>query len=58
MDDETINLLRTGCVAGRVCAAFDGACEARLEELVEHGSREIIRAFQSTGKACTPVKQK
>jgi len=44
MDDETLNLLRTVCVAGRARAAYDANSNARLERLVEEGLLTIVNA--------------
>jgi len=37
MDSETLNLLKTVCVAGRAGAGFDGQTNARLEDLAQSG---------------------
>jgi hypothetical protein len=42
MDAETINLLKTICVAGGVRPGFDGTSNARLEQLANIGLIDSI----------------
>jgi hypothetical protein len=49
MDAETINLLKTICVAGGVRPAFDGTSNARLEQLANIGL--IVSLESPTDKA-------
>jgi len=44
MDDDTLNLLKTVCVAGRARSAFDGNSNERLERLVEEGLLAVVNA--------------
>jgi len=45
MDDDTLNLLRTVCAAGRARASYDGNANERLEKLVQEGLlREVSAA--------------
>jgi hypothetical protein len=55
MDDDTLSLLRTVCVAGRARASYDGNSNARLEKLVEEGLLlEVNVANASGGSARSP----
>jgi hypothetical protein len=44
MDDDTLSLLKTVCVAGRARSAFDGNSNERLEKLVEEGFLVVVNA--------------
>lgn len=52
MDEDTINLLKTICVAGGMRPGFDGNSNARLEQLANAGlvdSLEIPTDHPATG---------
>ena len=53
MDDDTLNLLRTVCVAGRARASYDGNANARLEKLVEEGFLREVSAAHAGASAST-----
>jgi hypothetical protein len=42
MDGETIDVLRTVCVAGRIRSGFNGDCNARLEQLLKAGLLAVV----------------
>jgi hypothetical protein len=44
MDNDTLSLLKTVCVAGRARSAFDGNSNERLEKLVEEGLLVVVNA--------------
>ena len=44
MDDDTLNLLKTVCAAGRAGSGFDDNSNARLEKLVEQGLLDVVSA--------------
>ena len=51
MDDDTLNLLRTVCAAGRARASYDGNSNARLEQLVEEGFLSEVSAAHAGGSS-------
>ncbi len=67
MDDETINLLKTVCVAGGARSGFNGDSNARLEQLVEVGLLVVEKVdpgtndrqflYRSTRRAVTMVER-
>jgi DNA-binding PadR family transcriptional regulator len=44
MDDDTLNLLKTVCAAGRARASYNGSANERLEKLVEEGLLSEVSA--------------
>jgi len=42
MDDDTLNLLKTVCAAGRARPSYDGASNDRLEKLAEAGLLDVV----------------
>jgi len=48
MDDETLDVLKTVCAAGRAHPAFDQNVNARLENLAKAGLLDTIQAGAST----------
>jgi hypothetical protein len=58
MDDDTLNLLRTVCAAGRARASYDGNANARLEQLVEEGLlREVSVAHAGASSSTTVARR-
>lgn len=44
MDNDTLDLLKTVCVAGRATFGFNDNSNDRLEKLVEEGLLDAVRA--------------
>jgi hypothetical protein len=57
MDDDTLNLLRTVCAAGRARASYDGNANARLEKLVEEGLLREVSAAHAGGSSTTVARR-
>lgn len=58
IDEETLSLLKTVCVAGRARASYDGNANARLDQLVEEGLlREVSAACAGTSSSNTLRRQ-
>ncbi len=56
MDDDTINLLKTVCAAGRARASYDGDSNARLETLVSEGLLSVVNSA-TAGPSVTPPRR-
>jgi hypothetical protein len=56
LDGETINMLRTVCVAGRVRSAFNGDSNARIEQLVAAGFLAVVSVPASDPNAIRPQR--
>jgi hypothetical protein len=56
LDGETINMLRTVCVAGRVRSAFNGDSNARIERLVTAGLLAVVDVPALDPKAIRPQR--
>jgi hypothetical protein len=54
IDDETLNLLKTVCAAGRARPSYDGASNARLEKLVDAGLLDVVNVPGADPKAKIP----
>jgi hypothetical protein len=54
MDDDTLNLLKTVCAAGRASAAFDDNSNERLTKLVEEGLLDVVNAAGANGRSKIP----
>jgi hypothetical protein len=54
MDDDTLNLLKTVCAAGRARAGYDGNSNDRLEKLVDEGLLAVVSAAGSGGASRAP----
>ena len=58
MDDDTLNLLKTVCAAGRARASYDGNANERLEKLVEEGFlREVSATYAGATSKSVPRRQ-
>jgi hypothetical protein len=56
MDGETIAVLRTVCVAGRIRSGFNGDCNARLEQLVKAGFLAVVELPHGDRKRIGPQR--
>ena len=56
MDDETISVLRTVCVAGGARPGFNGDSNARLEQLVEAGLLVVEEVSSADPKAAARTR--
>ena len=54
MDDDTLNVLKTVCVAGRARAGFNDNSNAQLDQLVEDGLLAVVQAAQADQKSRVP----
>jgi hypothetical protein len=56
MDGETIAVLRTVCVAGRIRSGFNGDCNARLEQLLKAGLLAVVEVPNGDRKRIGPQR--
>jgi len=54
MDDDTLSVLKTVCVAGQARAGFNDNSNARLEQLVEAGLLHVVQASNAGSKSAVP----
>jgi len=54
MDNETLDLLKTVCAAGRARDSYHGVSNARLEQLVEAGLLSVSSAAAAGSHQRTP----
>jgi hypothetical protein len=54
MDDDTLNLLKTVCAAGRARAGYNGNSNDRLEKLVDEGLLAVVSSVGAGTAARTP----
>jgi hypothetical protein len=54
MDDDTLSVLKTVCVAGQARAGFNDNSNARLEQLVEAGLLDVVNAANADSNRAVP----
>jgi hypothetical protein len=54
MDDETISVLKTVCVAGRARSGFNEQSNAQLDQLVQAGLLDVVQAVGADPRTRIP----
>lgn len=54
MDDETLSVLKTVCVAGRARAGYNEQSNDQLEQLVQAGLLDVVHAASADPKTRIP----
>jgi hypothetical protein len=54
MDDDTLSVLKTVCVAGQARPGFNDESNARLDQLVEEGFLRVVQASSAGSKVSVP----